>query len=62
MFLVVGLVFHFWRILILVRQHNWFNLQAELDELRLEYGRKHGKIMGVAFGRGYDAEMNFRRL
>jgi len=34
----------------------------ELDKVREEYGSRHGQIMGVAFGKGHDMEMNFRRL
>ena len=60
--LIIGLFHHFFRILILVQRHNWLGLYMELDKVREEYGSRHGQIMGVAFGKGHDMEMNFRRL
>ena len=62
MLLIIGFAYHFCRIFVLLRRHNWLNLQAELDQLRLSYVHKHDHIMGVSFGRGHDVEMNFRKI
>jgi hypothetical protein len=35
--LITGFSFHFWRIVVLVKKHKWFDVQVELDQSRVFY-------------------------
>ena len=60
--LIIGFSYHFWRIIVLVNWHKWFDVQSELDQSRVFYVKEHQRLMSTGFGRGYDFDMNRRRL
>jgi len=60
--LILIFSYHFWRILILVKWLGWFRFKEKLDQSRVSYVREHGRLMRSGFGKGYDFEMNRRRL
>jgi len=62
MLLIIGFAFHFCRVPILVYKHNWFGLQAELDQMRVFYPKEHDRIMKSRFGRAGHLKMNRRGL
>ena len=62
MLLIIGFAFHFFRVPVLVYWHNWFGLQAELDQMRVFYPREHDRIMKSSFGRADIFEMKRRGL
>ena len=46
----------------MVYWHKWFDVQSELDQSRAFYVKEHHRLMSSGFGRGYDFDMNRRRL
>jgi hypothetical protein len=60
--LIIGMSFHFWRIIYLVTKYKWFDVRSELDQSRVFYVKEHRRLMSSGFGKGHDFEMNFLRL
>ena len=52
--LIIGLLIHFFRILVLVYWKNWFGFQSELDLSRVKYVKEHARLMCSGFGRAHD--------
>ena len=60
--LIIGFSFHFWRIIVLVKKHKWFDVQSELDQSRVFYVKEHRRLMSSGFGRGHEFEMKRARV
>ena len=58
--LIIASVVHFCRILVFVRQYNWFGFQGNLDKYRANYASKHARLLTGGFGKGY--EFGLKRL
>ena len=60
--LLIGLIFHFCRILVMLHWKEWFGFQAHLNKIRGSYASQHRRLMRSGFGRGYDFDIKRLRV